>query len=106
MKYDASQEADDLIYDVRPEVEDKRDDKPADTQPTEAVDVQATQHVLKPWILPTANDFIQDRAHKHLRPAGDPGSDFPLVQSHFNDTAWEKVDLPHDWAIQGPFYQG
>ena len=22
----------------------------------------------------------------------------------FNDSAWEPVRLPHDWAIQGPYY--
>src|SRR5690606_5944433 len=32
------------------------------------------------------------------------GSDLPFVQKEFNDTEWEVVDLPHDWAIAGPFY--
>ena len=27
------------------------------------------------------------------------GSIFP----EFDDSGWEKVDLPHDWAISGPF---
>jgi beta-galactosidase len=24
-------------------------------------------------------------------------------QSNFNDTGWRKLDLPHDWSIEGPF---
>ena len=24
-------------------------------------------------------------------------------QPAFNDTAWRQIDLPHDWAIEGPF---
>jgi len=23
--------------------------------------------------------------------------------NHFNDSAWRKLDLPHDWSIEGPF---
>lgn len=106
-KYASKEEVDGLIYDVRPEVRDRRGNKPADAMPTEAEAIKAaTQQVLKPWILPTGNDFIQYPANRHVRPAGDPGSDFPFVQADFDDAAWKKVDLPHDWAIQGPFYQG
>ena len=86
MKYDASQEADDLIYDVRPKAEDKRDDKPVDAEPTEAADVQATQRILKPWILPTANDFIQDPVNKHVRPAGEPGGEEQSGRTEASET--------------------
>jgi beta-galactosidase len=105
-KYDSIERADDLIYDVRPDVEDNVDDGPADAEPTEAEDVEATQMVLKPWILPTGNDFIKDPAKRHVRPDGNPGSDFPFVQSDFDDSSWERVNLPHDWAIKGPFFKG
>ena len=105
-KYESADQADDLIYDVRPEVIDAEDARPADAKPTEAVDVEATQRVLKPWILPTGNDFISDPAKRHVRPEGNPGSDFPFVQAGFDDDAWEQVDLPHDWAIKGPFLEG
>jgi beta-galactosidase len=66
---------------VRPEVEDAQDDRPADAPPTEAVTVTAKQSVLKPWILPTGNDFIQDPTRRHVRPQGEPDSDFAFVQS-------------------------
>ena len=102
-KYDWTAKADDLIYDVFPKITDRQDDRPADAKPTEATAVEATQMVLKPWILPSGNDFIKDLARHYIRPDGNPGSDFPFVQNNFDDNAWESVDLPHDWAIQGPF---
>jgi len=30
----------------------------------------------------------------------------PTVNDSFNDRSWESVNLPHDWAIKGPFYKG
>ncbi len=105
-KYDSISEADKLIYDVRPAVSGSNDYKVADAKPTEAVEVKATQEVLKPWILPTANAFIKDPRKHFTRPAGNPGGDFPFVQNSFNDTSWEKVNLPHDWAAKGPFQTG
>ena len=103
-KYDAEEKADSLIYDVRPGVKDTDNVVVADEMPTEAVKVEATQTVLKPWILPTGNDFIKDPAKHHVRPEGNPGSNFPFVQSDFDDSSWENVNLPHDWAIKGPFF--
>jgi len=105
-KYDSEAQADKLIYDVRPDVKDHKDDRPADAKPTEALEVETTQEVLKPWVLPTGNDFIKDPAKRHVRPEGNPGSDFPFVQSDFDDSSWESVNLPHDWAIKGPFQKG
>lgn len=105
-KYDSITKADELIYDVRPEVKDRKDDRPADAKPTEAVGVETSHKVLKPWIMPTGNDFIKDPARRYVRPAGNPGSDFPFVQSDFDDSSWERVHLPHDWAIKGPFFEG
>lgn len=105
-KYESVAEADDLIYDVRPEEIDYKDDKDADSKPTEAVDVKADREVLKPWVLPTANEFIKNQENYHQRPEGNPGGDFPFVQSDFDDAKWESVNLPHDWAIEGPFLEG
>ncbi len=105
-KYNSFDEADNLIYDIRPEVRNYRDDRDADTKPTEALELDEAQGVLKNWILPTANNFIKDPAKKHTRPEGNPGSNFPFVQSDFDDSSWEKLNLPHDWAIKGPFYEG
>jgi len=104
MKYTSA--PDKLIYDIRPEITDRKDDVVADSKPTEAVTVSTAANVLKSWILPAANEFINDPAKRHQRPAGNPGSDFPFVQNNFNDKSWEAVTLPHDWAIKSPFYEG
>ncbi len=105
-KYPDTALADKLIYDVRPEVTVFKDDKDADSRPTDAVAVESTQQVLKAWILPTGNKFISDLSNKHVRPDGNPGADFAFVQDNYDDANWQSVDLPHDWAINGPFYQG
>jgi beta-galactosidase len=102
-KYTSPAESDTLIYDVRPEVQDYSDGGPADAKPTEAAALETARPVLKAWILPSGNDFILDPAARHPRPAGHPGSDFPFVQNAFDDRVWERVNLPHDWAIEGPF---
>jgi beta-galactosidase len=105
-KYDTIANADNLIYDVRPGITDKKDDMAADSKPSEALEAKSVQQVLKSWILPTGNDFINDPQKWHTRPQGNPGSDFKFVLSSFNDSSWEKMDLPNDWAIKGPFLEG
>lgn len=57
---------------------------------------------LKPWILPQANDFLSGK--KYDRPTGTaPGGNVQYTQSNFDDSSWQAVDLPHDWAITGTF---
>jgi beta-galactosidase len=77
---------DGLIYDYRPDLENL-------TNP----------RVLKPWILPSGNEFIKNPNNKHERPLEDLDIDVPYAQSSFDDDKWESVTLPHDWAIAGPF---
>ncbi|MDR3652514.1 MAG: beta-galactosidase GalB [Paludibacter sp.] len=105
-KYNSLDRVDNLIYDVRPEVLGSNEYIIADAKPTEAIEIKTSQKVLKPWILPSGNSFIKDKSEKHIRPVGNPGSDFPFVQGNFDDNSWEKVNLPHDWAIKGPFMTG
>ncbi|KAH6842232.1 glycoside hydrolase superfamily [Chaetomium sp. MPI-CAGE-AT-0009] len=58
--------------------------------------------VLKPWVLTSGNDFI--KGPKHQTPSGTPpGGNVTYVKASFDDSKWEAVDLPHDWAIKGPF---
>ncbi|MFG6487662.1 beta-galactosidase GalB [Roseateles sp. BYS78W] len=93
-----------LMYDVRPEVRQSADGKVADARPEAAEQVQARgEAVLKPWVLPSANAFIGDASRRHQRPAGHPGGDLGIVQAGFDDSGWQAVTLPHDWAIAGPF---
>ncbi len=99
-------EPDNLNYDERPVVTNRNDNVVADTKPGEAVLATSSEQVLKKWILPTANNFIKDESKHHQRPDGNPGTDFAFVQNNFDDNNWEQVNLPHDWAIKGPFYEG
>ena len=93
-----------LIYDVRPEVRDQRDDRPADAQPQAAERRAApAQTIIKQWILPTGNDFIADPGRRHARPTENWGADVAYVQPDFDDSSWRRVNLPHDWAIEGPW---
>ncbi|HEY4062989.1 MAG TPA: beta-galactosidase GalB [Puia sp.] len=102
MRY--SGEPDSLFYDERPRVADRNDNKVADTRASESAATITSKRALKNWILPSANDFIKDPSKRHRRPPGDPGSSFPFVRNDFDDRSWQPVDLPHDWAINGPFY--
>ncbi len=105
-RYDNPAQADSLIYDARPVTGSFSDFQPADTKPTEQSEIEATGRTLKAWILPTGNAFVKDPGKRFTRPEGDPGSNFPFVQDDFDDSAWEPVNLPHDWAIKGPFMEG
>lgn len=59
---------------------------------------------LKPWILPSGNGFIKDAGSKKTRPSGtQPGASLGFTQASYNDASWEAVNIPHDWAIKGPF---
>ncbi|HEX2861513.1 MAG TPA: beta-galactosidase GalB, partial [Lacunisphaera sp.] len=104
-KDDAAGNTVELRYAIRPEIRNPRDDGPADARPEEAARLAADAQapVLRPWILPTANSFIRDPARRHVRPDGHPGADVSYVRADFDDSGWQPVTLPHDWAIAGPF---
>ena len=57
---------------------------------------------LKPYVLPCANDFIIF-GKRYQRPEGNPGENIAYVKSDFDDSEWRHLNLPHDWAIEGPF---
>ena len=58
---------------------------------------------LKPWLLPSANGFSTNAPA--LRPNGNIGDDVDYTHADFDDGNWRVLDLPHDWAIEGPFDQ-
>lgn len=59
--------------------------------------------VLKKWILPSANGFLSN-GKRYERPNGTaPGSNVSYTKADFDDGEWQSLDLPHDWAIAGPF---
>lgn len=78
---------DGIIYDQRPDLENVTD-----------------VTILKPWILPSGNDFIENTSNRHDLPGKLPGIDVIYAQNDFDDESWIFVDTPHDWAISGPFY--
>lgn len=55
------------------------------------------------WVLPTGNRFLSDPGNWASRPEGNLGGDIPYVNGAFDDASWEAIDLPHDYAIAGPF---
>jgi beta-galactosidase len=59
--------------------------------------------VIKQWILPSGNEFIKDASRRFVRPEGNLGDGVSYVQPDFDDSSWQQINLPHDWAIEGPF---
>jgi beta-galactosidase len=95
-----------LLYDVRPDPKARAGERPAEF--TEAAEklASATHPVLKPLILPTGNRFIKDPGRHFGRPEGNPAADVSYAQRDFDDSGWRRVNVPHDWAIEGPFNTG
>ncbi|KAI3331777.1 glycoside hydrolase family 2 protein [Xylariaceae sp. AK1471] len=65
-----------------------------------------TYDQLKAYILPSGNDFIANPSDRHQLPSSDPNVTVQYVENKFDDSKWENVRVPHDWAIKGPFYVG
>lgn len=96
-----------LLYDVRPVSRgDDQHARAAEATADAAKLGAATHPVLKPWILPTGNPFIKDPAKRFARPAGQPAVDVVYSHNDFDDHGWQHINLPHDWAIAGPFNTG
>jgi len=57
------------------------------------------------WFVASGNEFLNVAATKPARPAGNLGDGVSYAQPEFDDGAWRKIDLPHDWGIEGPFRQ-
>ncbi|HEV2764877.1 MAG TPA: beta-galactosidase GalB [Pyrinomonadaceae bacterium] len=57
---------------------------------------------LRPWLTATGGEFV---ASETARPEGNVGEDVTYTRREFDDRAWRRLDLPHDWGIEGPFRQ-
>ena len=91
-----------LLYDMRPS--SGRRGQAADANASAVSNSQAAAPaVIKQWILPSGNDFISDPARRFVRPEGNLGDGIAYVQPGFDDSSWRQINLPHDWAIDGPF---
>ena len=60
---------------------------------------------LKPWILPAGDDLLDVAAARPQPPAGGAPENVSFALPGFDDSAWRLLDVPHDWAIEGPFQQ-
>lgn len=60
---------------------------------------------IRQWLLPNSEAFLVDPTVLPKRPDGNLGTNVPYTQPGFDDSAWRKLDLPHDWAIEGPYKQ-
>ena len=60
---------------------------------------------IKNWLAATGGDLVNPVAVKPARPEGNLGGDVPYAQAGFDDSGWRKLNLPHDWGIEGPFKQ-
>jgi len=58
---------------------------------------------VKSWILPIGNEFLKDPAKRTKPPTGNPGDGVACIAAEYDDSSWQKVNLPHDYAIEGPF---
>ncbi|MCC8145856.1 MAG: DUF4982 domain-containing protein [Bacteroidales bacterium] len=58
---------------------------------------------FKEWILPTGNTFYKNN-NKPVRPATNLSGGI-FADPEYDDQSWRKINLPHDWGIEGPFVQ-
>ncbi len=56
---------------------------------------------LKGSILPTGNELLKD--HGFFTMGGTHGEKVAYVQAAFEDSSWRRLDLPHDWGVEGQF---
>ena len=91
-----------LAYVPWPELGEAQDGKDADARP-EQVRHERTSTGLRPWILPGANPFLRDPAQHAERPDQAPPVVPESAAPELDDSAWQQVTVPHDWAITGPF---
>ena len=55
------------------------------------------------WDTPTIRRGISDSAEGTARPSPNPVTCSHPASIKYDDSAWKKVDLPHDWAVELPF---
>lgn len=60
---------------------------------------------IKEWVRPTGEALRNYAAEPARRPLGHLGEKVNFARADFDDHAWRKLDLPHDWGIEGPFQQ-
>lgn len=93
--------ADGLQYDTRPAAGGRRGFAGRNSSvPTNTPEAGS---YAKAWILPTGNPFLSNPDAGPRRPAGNLGDGIAYIAPGFDDGTWSNVNLPHDYAIEGPF---
>ena len=61
----------------------------------------------KPWLLASAAaaDLFGPTSPRIAPPPGNFGGHFTHTHANYDDSGWRKLNLPHDWGIEGPFKQ-
>ncbi|MBP1602025.1 MAG: beta-galactosidase, partial [Acidobacteria bacterium] len=59
---------------------------------------------IKVHVNGTGN-FLKRTAAPSTPSKGAPGAGVSYTKPDFDDSTWRKLDLPHDWGIEGPFRQ-
>lgn len=57
---------------------------------------------IKAWVAPTGAEFKHNSPPPE-RPQGNLGDNIAYTQPGCDDTSWRKLNLPHDWGVEGPF---
>jgi beta-galactosidase len=68
---------------------------------------ELTYNKVKDFVEETGRDLQSPAQSQEALPAaiqGNPGENVSYVQPDFNDEGWRKLNLPHDWGIEGPFH--
>ena len=61
---------------------------------------------IKESVTATGRELVaRPDVSKLTRVAGGLGEDVAYTRRGFDDTSWRRLDLPHDWGIEGPFRQ-
>jgi beta-galactosidase len=63
---------------------------------------QLSYEKIKRSLFPLANTFSRTPAHP---PANELRTTAEYAKAQFDDSGWRKLNLPHDWGIEGPFKQ-
>lgn len=59
---------------------------------------------IKGRVTETGGEFVAAPAQP-VRADDKLGADVAYTRREFDDSAWRRLDLPHDWGIEGPFKQ-
>ncbi len=60
---------------------------------------------VKAWVEATGAELLDPGSPRAPVPEGEPGPGVSYAQPAFDDHEWRRLNLPHDWGVEGPFRQ-